>query len=128
MGGGKEDLYSPLVMEAEGKGAICKWTAAELEMRLGNWTERSWGTGEELVSLLASLARAAFGFLLEPGAGSWDKAFSGEKFGREDLCDPLEFQMGGYSSCSVAELRMMQREDWIWSRRGENLHLDYLLP
>lgn len=90
-------------MEAEGKRAICK-SAAELEIRLGDWTERSLGRGEELVSLLAPLARAAFGFLLEPGASSWDNALSGEKFGREGLCEPLEFQ-----KCSVAELRK-QRE------------------
>lgn len=65
---------------------------------------------ELLLTLLAALAREAIGILLEPGAGSWDQALSGEKFGREDLCDPLEFQEGGNSMCSVAELGR-QRED-----------------
>lgn len=32
--------------------------------------------GRSAISLLASLARAASGFLLECGAGSWDKAMS----------------------------------------------------
>lgn len=68
---GEEDLYGSLVMmEAEEKGVGSRWSAAELGMRLGNWSERSWGRGEELLSLLASLAREAFGFLLEAGTGA----------------------------------------------------------
>lgn len=41
--------------------------------------------GRSAVSLLASLARAASGFLLECGDGSWDKAMSRGKF-RGKIC------------------------------------------